>query len=53
LHRDESRYPGTGIGLSLAKRIAESHNGSIELDTTFQGGARFIVTLPEAPKAED
>ncbi len=48
LHRDESLYPGTGIGLSLAKRICESHNGSIELDTTFNDGARFVVSLPEA-----
>lgn len=47
LHRDESVYQGTGIGLALAKRIAESHNGSIELDTAFSEGARFILTLPD------
>ncbi|WP_426236316.1 PAS domain S-box protein [Pararhizobium sp. DWP1-1-3] len=47
LHRDESIYPGTGIGLALAKRIAESHGGSISLDTAFTQGARFVVTLPE------
>lgn len=47
LHRDESMYQGTGIGLALAKRIAESHNGSIELDTTFSEGARFILVLPD------
>jgi len=47
LHRDESVYPGTGIGLALAKRVAESHNGSIELDTSFTQGARFVLILPD------
>lgn len=46
LHGDETIYPGTGIGLALAKRIAESHNGSIELDTSFSQGARFVLALP-------
>lgn len=52
LHRDDSHYPGTGIGLSLARRIAESHNGSIELDAGFEGGARFVVTLPAASRQD-
>ncbi|OJF93335.1 PAS domain-containing sensor histidine kinase [Pararhizobium antarcticum] len=47
LHRDESVYQGTGIGLALAKRIVESHNGRIELDTSFTGGARFTVAFPK------
>ncbi|WP_428428811.1 PAS domain S-box protein [Pararhizobium sp.] len=51
LHRDESIYPGTGIGLALAKRIAESHGGSIALDTAFTHGARFVVTLPNQSHA--
>lgn len=46
LHRDESVYPGTGIGLSLAKRIVESHNGTIELDTSMRAGARFVISFP-------
>ncbi len=47
LHRDESVYQGTGIGLALAKRIVESHNGRIELDTSFTEGARFSVAFPK------
>lgn len=48
LHQDEKRYAGTGIGLALAKRIVESHSGTIFLDTTYRNGARFVVTLPRA-----
>lgn len=46
LHRDESQFAGTGIGLALAKRIVESHHGTIALDPDYRGGARFVVTLP-------
>ena len=46
LHRDESTYKGTGIGLAIAKRIAESHNAVITLDTDYAPGARFIVAFP-------
>lgn len=46
LHRDESVYPGTGVGLALARRIAESHDGTITVDTDYGPGARFVVTFP-------
>ncbi|QRM55600.1 ATP-binding protein [Sinorhizobium sp. BG8] len=49
LHPDESVYKGTGIGLALAKRIAESHGGTISLDTEYGPGARFVVTFPISP----
>ena len=51
LHKDEKIYEGFGIGLALCKQIAESHDGSIELDTQFADGARFIVHLPKRPEA--
>lgn len=35
-----------GIGLSLAKAIAEEHNGNIEVSNKDEGGARFKITLP-------
>lgn len=37
---------GTGIGLPLARDIARKLGGDIVLDTTYAGGARFIMTLP-------
>ncbi|MCY0095123.1 PAS domain S-box protein [Hoeflea ulvae] len=46
LHRDERQYSGSGIGLSLCRRIAESHGGSIVIDPDFTGGTRFVITLP-------
>lgn len=37
---------GTGIGLPLARNIARKLGGDIVLDTTYTGGARFVMTLP-------
>jgi signal transduction histidine kinase len=39
-------YEGTGIGLSICKRIVERHKGSIIAKSAPGKGARFIVTLP-------
>lgn len=36
---------GLGLGLSLCRLIVEKLGGTIRLDTTYTGGARFIVTL--------
>ncbi|MDP2733904.1 MAG: PAS domain S-box protein, partial [Hoeflea sp.] len=51
LHRDEREYSGTGIGLALCRRIADSHGGGIVLDTSFSGGARFVISLPNRAHA--
>ena len=37
---------GTGLGLYLARRIAELHNGSIEVDSKKGHGSRFTMILP-------
>jgi hypothetical protein len=39
-------YPGEGIGLALCKKIAESHGGSISVQSSAGQGARFVVALP-------
>ncbi len=41
--------PGTGLGLSLCKRIAELHGGSIALVDTSPAGSTFEVRFP-APR---
>jgi PAS domain S-box-containing protein len=40
------QFPGTGIGLSICKRIVELHYGSIEADSIPNEYAVFSVTLP-------
>lgn len=39
-------YKGSGIGLSLCKRIVEYHNGKISVESKLGNGAAFIFTLP-------
>ena len=45
LHHN-SEYVGTGIGLSICKKIAENHNGFIIAEGKPGIGATFIVYLP-------
>ncbi len=39
---------GTGLGLSLVKKIAEAHDGSVEVTSRPGHGAKFVVRLPAA-----
>ena len=39
-------YDGTGIGLTVARSLAQRLGGDIRLDTSYSPGARFIYTLP-------
>ncbi|MBP5660922.1 MAG: HAMP domain-containing histidine kinase [Lachnospiraceae bacterium] len=43
---DTSRqHEGSGLGLSLVKRILELHNGTVSAENIESGGARFMVKL--------
>jgi signal transduction histidine kinase len=43
---------GSGIGLSLTKRIVEVHGGRIEAESTPGEGSSFTVVLPTTPKID-
>lgn len=42
--------PGNGLGLHLVQRIMEAQNGAVTYSRTDDGGARFTLILPVAPK---
>lgn len=44
---DRQVYPGTGIGLSLCKKVVENHNGEIYATGKEGDGASFHIFLPE------
>ncbi|MEV7560785.1 ATP-binding protein [Streptomyces sp. NPDC089795] len=52
LHARET-YGGTGIGLSLCKKIVEHAGGHIRIDTAHTGGTRIVFTLPGAADNAD
>jgi PAS domain S-box-containing protein len=41
-----AEYEGSGVGLSVCRRVAEHHGGTMVADATPQEGARFTVRLP-------
>ncbi|MBJ2128680.1 response regulator [Alteromonas sp. IB21] len=41
----QSRYGGTGLGLSLVSKIADHYQGNVEVSSHIGVGARFTVTL--------
>jgi len=44
---------GTGLGLSLARRIVEEHHGRIEVTSSVGKGSKFVVLLPmQVPLAQ-
>jgi signal transduction histidine kinase len=45
LHGTEA-YEGTGIGLAIAKKVVEKHQGIISAHSKENEGATFVMVLP-------
>ena len=45
--RGDTKAPGVGLGLHVAREIVLLHGGTIALEAPFDGGARLVVTLPK------
>jgi signal transduction histidine kinase len=43
---------GTGIGLAIVRQLVELHHGQVRVECGSAGGARFIVELPGASRAD-
>jgi two-component system phosphate regulon sensor histidine kinase PhoR len=45
--RETQHIPGTGLGLPIAKRIIEAHNGCMKVVSELGKGTTFSILLPK------
>ena len=45
-HAKRAGIRGVGVGLTLVKRIAEAHGGSVGLTSAVGSGSTFTLVLP-------
>jgi PAS domain S-box-containing protein len=52
LHTREE-FAGTGIGLSICRKIVDRHGGEIDVESTPGEGSTFVVTLPRGERSDE
>lgn len=53
LKRLAGQFEGSGVGLALAKKIVDMHDGRIWVESEENQGSTFYVELPEGPGEEN
>jgi len=51
--RSRARPGGAGLGLAIARCVAEAHGGRLEAESTVGAGTAFTLSLPEPTSSDD
>jgi signal transduction histidine kinase len=51
-NEDTRLISGSGLGLSIVRKLVNLYNGSIDVESTKGEGTEFTVTLPLQPQSE-